>query len=249
MANSSEERVGIPSRKDSVSTSVTELSSTLASSGLRDSEMTAVSQISTRATTPDNNLTVAEQKELDSKLLTSFASVSSMASAATDASNADVAESQLLHKTYAHELVSNQQGQVTGGSLPALVEQLTSHDSTPDPTFATSFLLTFRLFTNAKELAESLVDRFEYMGESKSIGIPVRLRVCNFFKSWLENYWNVEADKAALPLVREFALHKVKPSPKRLKKKVGLRKALVPPKCKAKWARRGISRRQQKVSI
>ncbi|QIW98267.1 hypothetical protein AMS68_003785 [Peltaster fructicola] len=186
--------------------SISETSTTIASAS-RDSGTTVASEASTRATTPDRQL--EERGPIDVRMLTSFGSVSSMQSAATDASNE--VDGTLLHKTFAHELVLNQQGQISRGSLPALVEQLTSHDSTPDPTFITGFYLTFRLFTDSRSLAQVLIDRFDYIGDSKTVGIPVRLRICNFLKGWLEGYWNLDADKDALGDIRYFAVHKVKP--------------------------------------
>ena len=174
---------------------------------MRDSAITAVSEVSTRATTPDQS---KETSSHDPALINSFGSLSSLRSAAaTDASNE--AESQLLQKTYANELMLNKDGQVTGGSLPALVEQLTTHDNAPDAQFWSAFFLTFRSFTTPRELAQTLIQRFEYIGDSKSIRTPVRLRIYNVFKGWLETYWNAEADRDALGDIRFFALHKLKP--------------------------------------
>lgn len=48
---------------------------------------------------------------------------------------------------------------VKGGSLLALVEQLTRHDKL-DSSFNNTFLLTYRSFTTARELFELLVRRF-----------------------------------------------------------------------------------------
>lgn len=191
-------------RKDSVSTYVTESFSTQASIG-KDSEMSTVSEASTRASTPDGG----KNDSFNPRLLTSFGSISSITSAATEASNE--ADSALLQKTYAHELIMNSQGQVTGGSLNAMVEQLTTHDTTPDLNFATTFYLTFRFFTTAHDLTRALIYRFEYVGDSATVGKPVRLRICQCFKGWLETYWNAEADKDALEDIKSFAEHKVRP--------------------------------------
>ncbi|KAK6435582.1 Ras guanine nucleotide exchange factor bud5 [Oleoguttula sp. CCFEE 5521] len=192
-------------RKDSVSTSIAD-STSMQGSHFRDSENSVISTTSTRATTPERG--ASHRKGLDSKLLSSFASLSSMGSGVTDAS-AEM-DAVLLHKTFAHELVLNSQGQVVGGSLQALVEQMTLHDATPGPQFATSFYLTFRIFTNPRDLAQAFIDRFDYIGDSKTVGKPVRLRICQFFKGWLETYWHAEADKEALGDVRYFAWHKLK---------------------------------------
>ncbi len=197
---------GSPSRKASISPSMTSSNHTQVEH-LRDSDITAVSQVSTRATTPDHG---KGHDSPDAALLNSFGSVTSLRStAATDESGE--LESQLLQKTFAHELTLNKDGQVSGGSLPALVEQLTTHDNAPDAQFVSAFFLTFRLFTSPRELAQALIERFDYIGDSRTVGTPVRLRIYNVFKGWLEVYWSSEADRDALGDVRYFALHKLKP--------------------------------------
>ena len=195
-----------PARKCSVGTSISGSTDTHQSS-TRDSAITAVSEVSTRATTPDQT---KESNSPHPGLINSFSSLTSLRSvAATDAST-DV-ETLLLQKTYANELTLNKDGQVSGGSLPALVEQLTTHDIAPDAQFVSAFFTTFRAFTSPRELAQALIHRFEYVGDSKTIGTPVRLRIYNVFKGWLETYWKAEADRDALGDVRYFALHKLKP--------------------------------------
>lgn len=194
-----------PARKDSVGISIAGSTDTFRSSA-RDSGISHVSEASTRATTPEH---AKDSKNSDPALLNSFTSMSSMHSQVTEETNE--AETQLLQKTYANELILNRDGQVTGGSLPALIEQLTMHDCAPDSHFVTAFFVTFRMFTTPRELARGLIDRFDYIGDSKAVGTPVRLRIYNVFKGWLETYWNPEADRDALGEVRYFALHKLKP--------------------------------------
>ncbi|KAL8420545.1 hypothetical protein RB594_003361 [Gaeumannomyces avenae] len=160
----------------------------------RDSESSLVSQTSTRATTPD---------------LASRPSFSDLSNAGTGAEEVEDVESKLLEKTFAHELMFNKEGQVTGGSLSALVERLTTHESTPDAMFVSTFYLTFRLFCTPMELAESLVDRFDYVAESPHMAIPVRMRVYNAFKGWLESYWRHETDQEALTIIEPFANFKL----------------------------------------
>ena len=115
-------------------------------------------------------------------------------------------EATLMEKTYAHELVFNKEGQVNGGSLPALIERLTIHDATPDAFFVSTFYLTFRLFASPMCYAQALIDRFEYVGSNSHIAHPVRLRVYNVFKGWLESHWRVDCDSPALDLIVPFAL-------------------------------------------
>ncbi|EJT69277.1 cell division control protein 25 [Gaeumannomyces tritici R3-111a-1] len=88
---------------------------------------------------------------------------------------------------------------VKGGSLLALVEQLTRHDKL-DSSFNNTFLLTYRSFTTARELFELLVKRFgiqppeglsqadfEVWRERKQK--LIRFRVVNIMKSWFDNFW------------------------------------------------------------
>ncbi|KAL7959012.1 ras guanine nucleotide exchange factor domain-containing protein [Trichoderma compactum] len=165
----------------------------------RDSEVSLVSQTSTRATTPDHTMVPRSQPSI-SELSTTGSSIHSIPT-----EEADEAESKLLMKTYAHELVFNKEGQVTGGTLPALVERLTTHEATPDATFVSTFFLTFRLFCTPMQLTEALIDRFEYAAESPQTSGPVRLRVYNAFKGWLESHWRDNADREALAVITPFA--------------------------------------------
>lgn len=113
-------------------------------------------------------------------------------------------EAHLLEKTYAHELVYKD-GQVMGGSLRALIEKLTAHQSTPDAMFVSTFYLTFRLFATPLEFAEALAERFEYIGDTPHAAGPVRLRVYNVFKDWLELHWRHDRDNSALEFIITFA--------------------------------------------
>lgn len=191
-------------RSDSVNASVADSSSTFHFSVGNGS---FVSHTSTRATTPDH---MPSKKSSHQTLVSSFGSSSELRSLA----NEDVAagEEHLLETTFVHELVYNKDGQISGGSLPALVEQLTTHESTPDAVFVTTFYLTFRLFTTPIELTQSLIDRFDYVGASQSVGAPVRLRVYNVFKGWLESHWSADSDAAALGLILSFATGKLRSS-------------------------------------
>lgn len=102
--------------------------------------------------------------------------------------------------------------QLRGGTLIALVEQLTRHDRL-DSHFNNTFLLTYRSFTTASELFEMLVKRFGIQpppGISQSdYGIwvekkqkPIRFRIVNILKSWFDSYWMESADEATNELLR-----------------------------------------------
>lgn len=184
---------------DGMNVSSADSSSTYPGS-IHGDQASIVSQTSTRATSPDRS--PVTQRE-PSMLLSSFGSISELQHMTGD--DYSPVEEQMLGKTYAHELLYNKEGLISGGSLPALVEKLTTHESTPDAMFVTTFYLTFRLFTTPKEFARCLVDRFEYVGDSHAVGIPVRLRVYNIFKGWLESHWRCDSDAAALGIITRFA--------------------------------------------
>lgn len=160
----------------------------------RGSESSILSTTSTRATTPDHLL--PKRRASISELSTS---------SNTQHGDEEEVESKLMEKTFAQELMFNKEGQVTGGSLPALVERLTTHESTPDAMFVATFFLTFRLFCTPGKLVEALVERFEYVGDSPHMSGPVRLRVYNVFKQWLESYWRDDADHDALAGIQLFS--------------------------------------------
>jgi hypothetical protein len=192
-------------KTDSGHTSVTDTSSTFHFS--RRDTGSFVSHTSTRATTPDHSPLKMRSSQT---FVSSFGSCSELRSLASE--DLAAGEEHLLETTYVHELVYNKEGQISGGSLPALVEQLTTYETTPDAVFVTTFYLTFRLFTTPIELAQCLIDRFDYIGDSQSIGVPVRLRVYNVFKGWLESHWASESDSAALGVILSFATGKMRES-------------------------------------
>ncbi|EXJ78747.1 hypothetical protein A1O1_09149 [Capronia coronata CBS 617.96] len=105
--------------------------------------------------------------------------------------------------------------QVKSGTLTGLVEQLTRHDR-PDTNFTTTFLLTYRSFTSASELFELLVKRFnlqppagltrdEFSIWEEHKQKPVRFRVLNILKTWLELYWMETDDDASKALLEKIA--------------------------------------------
>ena len=152
---------------------------------------------STRGTSPDATL-------VSSLAGTSFCNISTD-SQSTLFEEVEDDEAKVLEKTFAHELVYNKEGLITGGTLPALIERLTTHDSTPDATFVSTFYLTFRLFATPVAFAQALIDRFQYVADSPRIAGPVRLRVYNVFKGWLESHWRNDCDNPALDLILPFA--------------------------------------------
>ena len=102
--------------------------------------------------------------------------------------------------------------QLRGGTLIALVEQLTRHDRL-DAHFNNTFLLTYRSFTTATELFEMLVKRFsiqppprisqeEYNTWVEKKQKPIRFRIVNILKTWFDNYWMENADETTNELLR-----------------------------------------------
>ncbi|CAG8534743.1 7445_t:CDS:10, partial [Diversispora eburnea] len=112
------------------------------------------------------------------------------------------------------EIVFNMENHVKGGTLKALVERLTMHDVL-DSNFIATFLLTYRSFCTTDEFFDMLVKRFlitppenltkeenETWIEKKQT--PIRLRVFNIMKGWLENYYIDGDDSHCLERIREF---------------------------------------------
>ncbi|CAI2173196.1 18774_t:CDS:2, partial [Funneliformis geosporum] len=113
------------------------------------------------------------------------------------------------------EILFNMESYVKGGTLDALVERLTLHDSL-DSNFIATFLLTYRSFCTTDELYDRLFKRFmiqppdsltreelEVWQEKKQT--PIRLRVFNIMKTWLEYYYMDDEDAPCLERMREFA--------------------------------------------
>ncbi|KAH0255754.1 ras GEF, partial [Aureobasidium melanogenum] len=189
-----------PDRKGSLGMSTTTSSSAYQDS-LRNSLGSITSPTSTRATTPDRY-----QRHVRAN--PSLCTHGSVLSVATTANGSDH-DAEVLMRSYAHELLYNKDGQVVGGTLAALVEKLTSQHGPPDPEYNAAFILTFRLFSNAVELTQALITRYEYAGDCNTDNSPARLRVYNFFKTWLESHYLVESDAPALEIIHRFAVQQL----------------------------------------
>ncbi|KAG7088315.1 hypothetical protein E1B28_012325 [Marasmius oreades] len=122
----------------------------------------------------------------------------------------------IFRPDHAHDDVAyNTEDVLVGATLNVLVERLTPHGSIVDPAFSAVFFMTFRLFCTPIELVEALISRYnlnkpEGLSREHDLiwqqrkGIPVRLRVSNFIKLWLESYWRPDSDNVALPLLDNF---------------------------------------------
>lgn len=121
----------------------------------------------------------------------------------------------LSHDHASEDVAYNSEGQLVGATLTALVERMAPHDSLVEPAFAAVFFLTFRQFTTPVELMEALIARYNLLPPSglpeddmivwqHRKGLPVRLRVANVLKSWLESYWRSALDSPVLPALTHF---------------------------------------------
>jgi len=99
-----------------------------------------------------------------------------------------------------NELMFNMEGKVKGGTIQALVERLTQHDVV-DTEFLNAFLLTYKSFSTGQVLLELVIKRFtvtpppgltpEQEGEFNEKKLtPIRLRVINVLKTWIETYYD-----------------------------------------------------------
>ncbi|KAI9225572.1 MAG: ras guanine nucleotide exchange factor domain-containing protein [Piptocephalis tieghemiana] len=121
------------------------------------------------------------------------------------------------------DVTFNQEGEVNGGTLDGLVERLTLHDTSMDRDLTKAFLLCFRCFCPPPILLGKLQDRYGLMApeglssaeltdwERKKL-TPVRFRIFNILKAWLETYFIPEEDGVVLEDMRSWALSVMIPS-------------------------------------
>ena len=131
----------------------------------------------------------------------------------------------VAHDYDPREITFNSEGNMVGASLTVLVEKMTPHDGPVDSMFWASFFYTFRLHTDPLDFTEALIRRYDIMPPSnismtereqemwiERKVVPVRLRVYNLLKAWLDTYWKPEADDIALETMKEFAIEVVQPT-------------------------------------
>ncbi|WVW82416.1 hypothetical protein I302_104426 [Kwoniella bestiolae CBS 10118] len=140
------------------------------------------------------------------------------ATAPAPSANADVRFWVVAHDYDPREIAFNSDGAIVGASLAVLVEKMTPHDGPVDPTFNATFFYTFRLFTTPTQLLEAIMIRYDLQppaamvfGEKERAMwierkvVPVRLRIYNFLKSWLDQHWREETDDVILDTLQVFA--------------------------------------------
>ncbi|GAA6048653.1 hypothetical protein JCM3770_002002 [Rhodotorula araucariae] len=125
------------------------------------------------------------------------------------------------------EISFNADGHVSGGTLRCLVERMTLHDTTIDAAFSNTFLLTFRMFTTPLELADLLWARFDLapprhpdtgaelaVDEMKTWTAqkltPIRLRIYNLLKTWVESFWLHAHDREIVDSLLEWCSGRLK---------------------------------------
>lgn len=161
----------------------------------------------------------ASAAEAKATISASFSPSSTMpVSSPLNVSKPDESQDQwfLSHDYNPDEITFNSENKITGGTLNALVERLTLHDQPADPNFTNAFMLLFTQFSTAKEFSTALIKRYQIrppveitndelkLWREKKL-VPIRLRVYNVFKSWLENYWQDNTDLDVLKDIEKFA--------------------------------------------
>lgn len=115
------------------------------------------------------------------------------------------------------EISFNSDGQVVAGTIRSIIERMTLPDTTTDPIFASTFFLTFRMFSSPTEVTAGLLARFN-MSPPANLPedteafrlwrdtklIPIRLRVFNILKTWLETHWHPTTDQVILDPLLDF---------------------------------------------
>lgn len=151
---------------------------------------------------------------------------SSIGDHGTDASSSKQAEEApwfLQPDSPPEDIMLNPNGQVKGATLAALMERLTMHNAF-DSSFNSTFLMTYRSFTTTDILLDLLFARFRIQ-EPPGLTLdehekwiekkqrPIRFRVFNVLKSWLESHFHEDEDEEHMKRIRAFALDEMAHSP------------------------------------
>ncbi|KAJ1514989.1 hypothetical protein HMI55_004141 [Coelomomyces lativittatus] len=118
--------------------------------------------------------------------------------------------------TPVHDILFSKEGKVVSGTFSALIEQLTTHDVPVDRSFLTAFFRTFRMFATPNDVCSLLIQRFLLKMPSKLNALdmevwkekkqtPIRLRVFNALKLWLDQYFYAHTDLCILDTLTHFA--------------------------------------------
>lgn len=126
------------------------------------------------------------------------------------------------HEYPMEDIAYNNEGLIVGATLNVLVTKMTPHDSIVDPAFSAVFFLTFRLFASPGEFVDALIARYNIVPPQgaqeheqhewqQRKGIPIRMRVTNIIKQWVEMYWRPTADNVVIPLLSSFVRDALSP--------------------------------------
>lgn len=103
---------------------------------------------------------------------------------------------------------------IKAATLDALIDKMCDINHS-DPTFASTILLTFRLFTSPIDFFNQLITRFnvapplglslrEKQIWSQKKQIPTQYRVCGILLQWIERNYIKKSDFEVLPMLRSF---------------------------------------------
>ena len=139
--------------------------------------------------------------------------------------NSDIRFLVLTHDYDPRDIAFNSDGNMIGASLSVLIEKMIPHDGPVEPGFASTFFSTFRLFTHPRSVVVEVKKRYSQPPpQNASFGerelaiwrerkvVPIRLRVYNFFKTWLELHWRPNEDVCILDALEDFAQHTLTPT-------------------------------------
>jgi son of sevenless len=126
------------------------------------------------------------------------------------------------HEYPTEDIAYNSEGLLVGATLNVLVTKMTPHDSIVDAAFSAVFFLTFRLFASPIEFVDALVARYNIMPPpgaqeheqhewQQRKGIPIRMRVTNIIKQWVETYWRPTLDNVVIPVLSSFVRDALSP--------------------------------------
>ncbi|KAF8510357.1 ras guanine nucleotide exchange factor domain-containing protein [Hysterangium stoloniferum] len=113
------------------------------------------------------------------------------------------------------DITYNSEGAIVGATLDVMIEKMTPHDALVEPAFQQIFMMTWRLFMSPPDFVAALINRYNITASSslseadlvlwtKRKSTPVKLRVANLIKTWLENYWRAETDDQVLTQLSQF---------------------------------------------
>jgi len=119
-----------------------------------------------------------------------------------------------LRLDFEREVVYDEKGSIRGGTMTGLVEQLTRQDRF-DTSFNNTFLLTYQSFTTAQELFELIIrrwniqpppglDKDEYQLWVDKKQAPIRFRIVNVLKSWVNEFWMEGTDNKSKELIQRL---------------------------------------------